>query len=260
MSRMVVTLPVGALSLTRTGEGPDLVVLHSLLTDRHAFDPVVPALAERWRVNLVDLPGFGESTGVDPTIDAYADAVGGLLAAGDFDPSTTAVMGNGLGAFVGLGAAVRHGDRFERLVLVGCGLTFAPGDRQAFTRMAGAVAEGGMEAVVEVAVRRIYPEAHLDAHPELVEERRRVLLATDPDAFVNACRALGAVDYRPSASSIRNPTLIVVGTVDGPTPPALAREAHAGIAGSQLVELDGVGHAPQLQDPERLLGAVAGFL
>ena len=35
----------GSLTAVRAGSGPDLVVLHSLLADRHAFDPVLPALA-----------------------------------------------------------------------------------------------------------------------------------------------------------------------------------------------------------------------
>jgi len=42
----------GALKAVRTGEGPDIVVLHSLLADRHAFDPVLPKLAETHRVTL----------------------------------------------------------------------------------------------------------------------------------------------------------------------------------------------------------------
>ena len=48
----------GALTAVRTGQGPDIVVLHSLLADRHAFDPVLPALSAKHRVTLINLPGF----------------------------------------------------------------------------------------------------------------------------------------------------------------------------------------------------------
>ena len=48
----------GALTAVRTGQGRDLVLLHSLLADRHAFDPVLPALAAKHRVTLFNLPGF----------------------------------------------------------------------------------------------------------------------------------------------------------------------------------------------------------
>ncbi len=41
------------------GSGPDLVILHSLLADRSAFDAVAPALSRKRRVWLVNLPGYG---------------------------------------------------------------------------------------------------------------------------------------------------------------------------------------------------------
>ena len=43
------------------GEGRDLVLLHSLLSDRTAFDRIAPRLAAERRVFLVNLPGFGAS-------------------------------------------------------------------------------------------------------------------------------------------------------------------------------------------------------
>lgn len=250
----------GAVSVERVGDGPDLVMLHSLLSDRHVFDPVVPALAERWRVNLVDLPGFGATGPAEVGIDNYADVVGALLESGEFDPSTTAVLGNGLGAFVALGAAVRHGDRFDRLVLVGCGATFPDGATAAFTAMAARVDEGGMGAVMDVAVRRIFSEDFLAAHPELEAERREVLERTDPAAFRTACLSLVGLDYRAAVGSITNPTLVVVGSDDLATPPAMGRDLADRIPGAGYIELPGIAHAPQLQDPGGFLAAVGSFL
>lgn len=250
----------GTLSLQRQGAGPDLVLLHSLLSDRAVFDRVVPALARDWRVNAVDLPGFGTSTPVPPSIDAYADAVGSLLEAGGYDPATTAVLGNGLGAFIGLGAAIRHGHRFHRLVLVGCGAAFPEAARQAFHTMIDRVQTGGMEAVVDIAVRRIFSEEYLAAHPDELEQRRRVLLRTDPAAFVGACRALIDLDYRDRLGTVANPTLVVVGSEDAATPPALARGLTDGLIGAAYRELPGVAHAPQLQDPGGFLEVVLPFL
>ena len=54
----------GMLTAARGGQGRDFVILHSLLTDRHAFDPVVPALAAKFRVTLFNLPGFHGSEAV----------------------------------------------------------------------------------------------------------------------------------------------------------------------------------------------------
>ncbi len=222
----VIETTIGPVSMLRGGRGPALILLHSLLTDRGVFDMAVPALTANWTVHAIDLPGFGSTPAVEASIDANADVVGELLEAGELDPATTAIMGNGLGAFVALGTAVRHGDRFDRLVLVGCGASFPADAAGAFSTMASAATEGGMEAVVERALERIFPRPYIESHPEEADERRRVLLATRPGIFATACHALARVDYSIDAASVHNPTLIIVGSEDAATPAAMAGQLH----------------------------------
>ena len=47
--------------VVQTGTGRDLVLLHSLLSERSAFDRVVPLLSRGRRLTLVNLPGYGGS-------------------------------------------------------------------------------------------------------------------------------------------------------------------------------------------------------
>ena len=47
------------LDVQETGSGRDLLLFHSLLTDRGSFAKVVPELARSRRVLLPALPGFG---------------------------------------------------------------------------------------------------------------------------------------------------------------------------------------------------------
>lgn len=247
----------GRVSYVDQGGGPTRVYLHSLLTDRRAFDPVTGALGGR--SIGVDLPGFGLSDPAAPDLDDYGSRVASFLASLERSEPTT-LIGNGLGAFVALATAIRHGDRFDRLVLVGCGAAFPEPAKAAFRGMIEAVERGGMEAVIPVALRRIFTEEYLREHPERAEERAEVLRRTDPAALVTACQALTAVDYREEATRVRNPTLIVVGEEDAATPPALAEELHRLIPGSELVLLPGLAHAPQIQDPAAFVGAVQPFV
>ena len=98
----------------QVGEGRPLVLLHSLLSDRGSFEPVVPALVGSCRLTLVDLPGFGASSPAGPAVEDFADRIAGLFAALDLPPETD-VLGNGFGGFIALALAQRHGQLFERL-------------------------------------------------------------------------------------------------------------------------------------------------
>jgi pimeloyl-ACP methyl ester carboxylesterase len=99
------------LAYTRTGSGEPMVLLHGLGSWRHAWDPVLPTLAERFDVIAVDLPGFGDSeelpAGADAGPAALAGAVAGLL--DDLGLTAPHVAGNSLGGWVALELArIRH--------------------------------------------------------------------------------------------------------------------------------------------------------
>ena len=260
MTSTVFETTVGPVSAVRTGEGHDIVMLHSLLTDKHVYDRIAARLEQRWRITSVDLPGYGQTVSAAPTIDAAADVVAAMLESGGYDPATTALLGNGFGAFVALATAIHHGDRFNKLILAGCGATFPDEARPAFLVMSGKVADGGMAAVVDQALGRIFSEDYAHQHPEMIEERRGVLLATKPAAFMAACEALSTLDYVDAVGAVDNPTLLVVGSEDWPTPPDMGRQLCAAMPNCSYVELPGIAHAPQLQDPEAFLAAIVPFL
>lgn len=254
-----IELKDGVLDVVEAGEGKPLVLLHSLLADRAVFDRITPMLARRRRVILPDLPGFGGSSSAGSTIEAIADRI-----AEAFEPlglgEDTDVLGNGFGGFVASSLAIQHGARFDRLVLADTGVIFSDAGRASFHAMAARVREDGMQGVVDIAMKRLFPEEFIEANPDLIGERRSALTRTNPEFFAEACAALARLDLREEIGSIRNPTLVVVGSLDAATPPPMAHELVAAIEGAELVELPGLGHAPMAQAPEVFVEAIAGFL
>lgn len=247
----------GLVSYAEQGEGPPIVLLHSLLTDRNAFDRVTGDLPGR--VIAIDLPGFGETTLTGPSIEEYATLMSAAVHAISADEPVT-VMGNGLGAFVALGIAIAGESSLDKLVLVGCGPAFPDSTKQAFAAMIDTVEAGGMSAVTPTALRRIFTEDYLADHPEQAEERAQVLAHTDPESFVTACRALLQVDFTDRLGDVDTPTLIVVGENDEATPPEMARALHDSLPDSKLVLLPGVAHAPQIQEPALFADSIRDFL
>jgi 3-oxoadipate enol-lactonase len=253
--------PMAAAGLTaaRAGSGRDLVVLHSLLTDRHAFDPVLSDLAAHFRVTLLNLPGFHGSQPVAASLDAYAAWVRTAFDA--FAIRRGAILiGNGFGGTVALAFALAHGERLAKLILCDVAPGFPEEGKQAFRVMEKKVAEGGMGAIAEIAADRVFHAAYLKAHPDAVTERKAVLLGIDPAAFRAACASLIAADLVPSLERLKVPTLVVYGALDQATPPALNRLIAARVPNAGVVELAGCGHCPPLEAPQAFLAAIGKYL
>jgi 3-oxoadipate enol-lactonase len=249
----------GALTAVRTGTGRDLVILHSLLTDRHAFDPVLPALAKSHRVTLINLPGFHGSRPVDATMAAYVARVKDGF--DDFGIGRDAIlMGNGFGGTVALAFALEHGNRIGKLVLADVAPGFPEAGKQAFRVMAEKVAAGGLGTIADIAANRVFHADYLAQHPGAIEERRAVLMKIDPIAFRAACTLLVDADLVPRLHDLRVPTLVVCGALDQATPPALNRLIADKVPGARYIELAGCGHCPPLEQPQAFLEAVESFI
>jgi pimeloyl-ACP methyl ester carboxylesterase len=250
----------GALRAVRTGSGPDIAILHSLLADRHAFDPVLPKLAESRRVTLFNLPGFhGSQPAVLALMDAYVAAIQDGFQEFGLAPDTV-LIGNGFGGTVALAFAIAHPECISKLIVSDAAAGFPEQGKAQFAAMAEKVAGGGLGSIAEIAAKRVFSPAYLAAHPEKIEERKAVLLGIAPAAFQAACKILQETDLVPLLSHLRVPTLVVCGAEDQATPPALNKQIAEGVAGAQYVELPGCGHCPPLEQPEKFLAAIKDFI
>jgi pimeloyl-ACP methyl ester carboxylesterase len=98
------------MNFRRQGSGPPVVLIHGVGHHWQGWRPVIDLLARDFDVIAVDLPGFGRSAPlparIDPTIPAYADAVGHLLE--DMGVRRPHVAGNSMGGAIALELALRE--------------------------------------------------------------------------------------------------------------------------------------------------------
>ncbi|MGI9584405.1 MAG: alpha/beta fold hydrolase [Acidimicrobiia bacterium] len=236
--------------------------MHSLLTGPEAYDQVARALRDRFTVHRVYLPGFGRSTppatDLPPTISDLADRVALTMLAIGCGKDTT-VFGNGLGAFVALSVAVRHGSSFDRVIASNVGATFSTERKRAFVTMSELAESGGMESVADIAVKRIFPASYLEAHPDALADRRTVLEQVDASAFSRACISLAELDLSRALPSVGNPLMVIAGEIDKTTPPEMAKDVAELVPNSRLVVIPDCGHCPQLEQPRALLEVIGSF-
>jgi 3-oxoadipate enol-lactonase len=262
---LTVTVTVGdaKVSMQVAGTGQPLVLFHSLLADRSSFDRIAPQLAATHMVIALDLPGFAASEAAPDegagSLAAVADRVAGAIAELHLTDKPV-FIGNGYGGFVALLTAIRYPDLAERLVLADCGACFSEPGRAAFRGMSAGVAKGGLAAIADVAMRRLFAPSFQADHPELLAERRERFLQIAPPVFHAACQALATLDLRERLAGVKQPALVLVGELDEATPPPMSHELAAGLPDARLLVLPGLAHVPQLQAPEVFLAAIADFI
>ena len=138
----------GRVAYSELGSGPTVLLLHATLHDRHDFDPILEALARRYRTIAVDWPGHGDSDPVDASIepsaplfaDVLEDVVDGL------GLSQFVLIGNSVGGFAAARLAINRPQSVAGLVLVNTGgfVPLSPADPHVLPRpwYAGCVPPG----------------------------------------------------------------------------------------------------------------------
>ncbi len=242
-----------------SGEGPALLLMQGIGYARWSWDPIVPALAERFRVLSFDNRGIGESDVPAPpytTRQLAEDAVAVLDAEG---VERAHVVGASLGGMAAQELAVRFPERVDRLVLA----CTTPGGAGAVPVPAQTVAlmqESAMLAP-EVALRRFVENA-LAPHADqsLVEELYQRRLANPPDPVGWQGQAAAGATFDGSALEIAAPTLVLHGAEDGVVDPGNAALLVERIPGARVELFSGCGHLFLWEEPERFAGTVAEFL
>jgi 3-oxoadipate enol-lactonase len=106
----------------------------------------------------------------------------------------------------------------------------------------------------------MFPPPFIQAFPEIVNERKKVLLRMDPSLFSGLCIALTRVNFEPFLARIRNCTLVMAGALDGTTIPELVSKIADGIPGARFVKVPDCGHCPQIEQPKIFVNLIDDFL
>ena len=87
-------------------------------------------------------------------------------------------------------------------------------------------------------------------------------LKMHPDGFSDNARALEhlALDTNADTSTVTCPVLVVRGETDYLISPRMAARTAAAYENGRLAELPGLGHSPQIEDPQRFYALLSEFL
>jgi 3-oxoadipate enol-lactonase len=236
------------------GDATPIVFLHGVGSDKSVWRPQLAHFGATRRAVAFDYPGYGDS---DPapegtTRDDYASAITSAMHELGIDRAH--VCGLSLGGIVAI--AMHHADagRCASLILAD---TFAvhPDGHGIYER--GVAASGDLRAMAEARVDVLLAQP---ADPEVRREVVETMARIDPAAYRIGAEAVWLADQRDRAHDIRVPTLVLCGSEDKITPPALSRELTQLIPGARYEPIEGAGHLGNLERPDEFNTLVGAFI
>ncbi|MDM7491703.1 alpha/beta hydrolase [Rhodococcus sp. CSLK01-03] len=248
------------------GEGEPILFLHGFLFDGRMYEAQIAALRDRYRCVTLDFRGQGRSGHARTGYQLEQLTADVLTVIRRLDLAPTHLVGLSMGGFVGMRIGAREPGLLRSLTLLNTGASPHPPGRYPLHLALTAVARllGPSPAPVLRGIEKELYGEPFRSEPGREADRevwRRRWATADRSSLANTM--LGMMvrpDIRDELAGVSVPTLIVAGQLDVEMPPRLAREMHTLIPGSQLVELDGVGHSATLEDPARVTGILERFL
>ncbi len=249
--------------LVDEGTGPVILFVHGFPLDHTMWLSQIKEFSKTNRVIAPDLRGFGGTDGALYTVsmEQYADDLVALLEALQADQPIT-FCGLSMGGYIGWQFALRHPKWLGRLIL--CDTRSAADSADAASnrlKMAEIVMKEGPEPVAWAMMPKLFAPATSQLQPELTEQIRKTVLATNPIAIAAAHRGMAV---RPDVSSylptMMVPTLVIVGEFDVISPPAEMKAIAQALPDAQFSVISNTGHMAPVEDPDAVNQVIREFL
>jgi len=236
---------------------PALILTHSLGSDHRMWEPQIEALKSDYFILAVDNIGHGESSvpAGDYSVNDFAEAV--IAVADAAELKRFHFCGLSVGGITGLLVAAEHADRLLSLTV--CNSAAKIGSADLWNQRIETARTQGMNALVDGVIARWFTDGFAEREPQLFEQARATLLATEPAGYAGVCAALRDGDLSDSVQSVSTPTLVIGGIHDQAAPIEQSRWLGDHIAGSRVVELDAA-HLSNLDRAADFTPALSQFL
>jgi pimeloyl-ACP methyl ester carboxylesterase len=227
-----------------------VVLLHAFPLSAAMWQPQLEALGRQFRLITPDLRGFGSRAGQTGSLAEMADDVAAMT------DGPVVLGGLSMGGYVALAFFRKYAERVRALILAD---TKAEADDAT-----GKANRDKMIAFAETHTARevidsVMPKMAIQ--PRAIEQIRALASAQSTAGIVNAVRAMrDRPDSTDLLPKINVPTLVIVGSDDALTPPALAQRLADRIAGARLEVIPAAGHISNLDNPTAFNRSLQSFL
>jgi len=241
-------------------DAPVIVFSNSLGTDFRIWDGLIAVLNERGlnaRFIRYDKRGHGLSDApAQPyRMDDHVSDLASLL--DELNVANAVIFGLSVGGLIAQGIYAKRPDLVRAIVL--SNTAHKIGNDEMWNGRIADVNSGGIQSVADVILERWFSPEYRGGDNADFAGYSNMLIRTTVDGYCGTSAAIQNCDYTNEAAAISVPTLLIGGSNDGSTPPDLMRSTHQLIPGSILHIIDGPGHLPCIECPDKTADVFLDF-
>ena len=239
------------------GHGPDLALIHGWGLGSASWEPVLGALAQRCRVHLIDLPGYGATPASDTDFTQTAQALIDAL------PDGISLCGWSLGGMLALQAALLAPQKVGRLILVGSTPSFMQRDHwpaaqppELLDNFSNAIATDPAKTLQRFIALLNQGDTQARALGRTMLKQAQSAPLPGTATLLAGLGWLRDVDLRIQIAQITTPALLIHGACDPLMPLAAGQWLNGRLPHARLEIFPECAHAPFLADPAHFAALV----
>ena len=244
-----------------------MLLAHGFGCDQNMWRFIVPAFSDDYRIVLFDYVGSGNSdlSAYDAerysTLNGYAEDVLEICHA--LDLRDTVFVGHSVSSMIGVLAAKREPELFERLILIG------PSPRYINDQpYVGGFERADIEGLLETMEKNYIGWANFlgpivmqnPDRPELTAELTESFCSTDPVIARRFAEATFLADNRSDLAGLTVPALILQCSDDFIAPRSVGDFVHESLPNSTFQQMKASGHCPHLSHPDETIQLMREYL
>ncbi len=120
--------------------------------------------------------------------------------------------------------------------------------------------EQGMAPLVQPTLERWFTAPYRAAHPEVMANIGALIRSTPVAGYVGCAQAIARIDVTDRLHGVKAPTLVIVGSDDLGTPPAMSEAIAAAIPGARLEVIADASHLSNIEQAQAFNTLLLDFL
>ena len=242
------------------GSGPALFLTHGIGAAKNAWRFMTSELSKYFTVVTYDLRGHGNSpvTNKNFTLDDLVLDLEKIREKTKIDKGH--FMGHSLGGMIAPAYAKKFPNRVLSVGLLSTVAGRSEGDRNSVLKIISEMEISGIERTLQKLTTRWFTDEFISKNPDLVKNRLKQVIDTDPDVFLNVFKIYANTEMISWLKNLSVPCLLMTGENDAGCSPQHNKIMANEINNSKLVILRKYKHSFLIEAPQEVSKNIIEFI